>query len=106
MLVISRPRQSGKTTTLIKWMQAAPEGEHRVLVSHSHERAMQLLRRYVREEPSGLESWQFVALDEVLSAQNRARGRSGRVIFAVDDLDLVISRLLGAEVGAVSLTSE
>lgn len=56
-----RDRQTGKTTDLLAWMRAAPEGEHRIYVGHSNEAAMALYREH-RDE---FESWQFVGLREV-----------------------------------------
>jgi hypothetical protein len=99
--VIARPRHAGKTTAMLDWMRAAPEGEHRVCVAHSREEAMRLLR----ENPD-LESWQFVGPDEVTRAAGSAvlRGRGGRIVLGFDNVDLTLGRIFHWEIGAVSLT--
>lgn len=104
MRFIIRDRQQGKTTDLLAWMREAPEGEHRICVSHARDRAMQLLR----ENPD-LESWQFVTAEDLRghgAFSGVLRGRGGRVVLGVDDLDLVLSRLLGWQVGLVTATVE
>lgn len=95
-------RQSGKTTRLIDWMLAAPEGERRVLVSHSRDEARRLEREYRAEYPSGaLQSWQFVTAGDL----ERLHGH-GRVVLAIDNLDLVLPQLVRLPVGYVSATGQ
>ncbi len=105
MLVLSG-RGGGKTAHMLRWMRAAPEGEHRVLVSPTDQEAMRLLR----ENPD-LESWQFVSLDEVMDRDRSAwsgvlHGRGGRIVLGVDNLDMALSRLFYWPVGALSATEE
>lgn len=104
MRTIEAPRQGGKTTRMLQWAREAPEGEHRVIVSATGQEAMRLLR----ENPD-LESWQFVALDEVRSASGRGfsgvlLGRGGYICLGLDNLDLMLSDLFAWPVGAFSLT--
>jgi hypothetical protein len=97
-------RRGGKTTVMLEWMRAAPDGEHRVLVCHSGQEAMRLLH----ENPD-LESWQFVGIDEVKPPawSGVLLGRGGRVVLGIDNLDLILSRLIPWwEIGAVSLTGD
>lgn len=104
MKVITGDRQTGKTTAMLEWMRSAPRGEHRVCVAHSRHEAMRLLR----ENPD-LESWQFVSLDDVRDRTafgGVLRGRGGQVVLGIDNVDLIIQRVLAWPVGAVSITTE
>lgn len=97
-------RQSGRTSRMIAWLLAAPEGEHRVLVCHSHEEAMRQLRES-RVERLGLESWQFVGPPPFGAGawSGVVRGRGERVVLGVDNLDLLLPGMFGCSVGRVSL---
>jgi hypothetical protein len=101
--VILLGRREGKTKAMLDWMRAAPDGEHRVCVAHSSEEAMRLLR----ENPD-LESWQFVGPNEITKGawSGVLFGRGGRMVLGIDNLDLLLSRLVGWEVGAVSITPD
>ena len=95
------PRQGGKTTRMLEWMRSAPAGEHRVCVSVTRMEAMRL-----RRDNPDLESWQFVSLDEV---DRRAwggvlSGRGGWIVLGLDNLDMMLSQLLGWPVGKVTWT--
>ena len=98
-------RQTGKTTAMLDWMQDAPEGDHRVLVCHTGQEAMRLLRES-RERGLDLESWQFVGYDELKPGtwSGVLHGRGGRVVLGVDNLDLILGRLLGWPVERVTAT--
>jgi hypothetical protein len=108
--VAVRSRQMGKTTDLLAWMRRAPEGEHRVLVSHSREEATRLYRSTFsgNDNPTDLESWQFVGINEVLPGawSGVLRGRGGRVVLGIDNLDLVLPMLVGLPwpIGALTMT--
>lgn len=102
-------RQEGKTTALLAWLRAAPPGEHRIFVAHSALEAMRVYRSTWDEEdnPTDLESWQFVGLEE---ATRDAWGavlacRGGVVVLGIDNLDLVLQRLVGWPVGALTMTA-
>ena len=101
MEIIVLPRQGGKTTKMLEWIRGAPEGEHRVIVCPTGQEAMRLLR----ENPD-LESWRFVSMDEVRPGgggwSGVLYGRGGRMVLGIDNLDLMLSRLFGWEVGAFS----
>lgn len=104
MRVMVTGRQGGKTTAMLEWMRGAPEGEHRVCVSASREQAMRLLR----DNPD-LESWQFVALDDVRRGGafgGVLRGRGGHVVLGIDNLDMVLGALIYWPVDAVTVTGE
>lgn len=100
-------RQSGKTEKIIEWMIDAPEGEHRVCVSHSHQRAMRLLRE-CRERRLEVESWQFVGIEEIdkRTWSGVLAGRGGHIVLGIDDLDMSIRHLLVWPVGFVTATGE
>lgn len=104
MKLIATGRQGGKTEQMLAWLRDAPEGEHRVLVSHSREEAMRLLR----DNADDLESWQFVTPEEVTpdAWSGVLLGRGGRIVLGFDNLDLILPRLVGRTVGAVSMTVE
>lgn len=99
--IIVTGRQGGKTTQMLQWVREAPEGEHRVLVCTHGSEAMRLLR----ENPD-LESWQFVGLNEVkLDAWSGVLfGRGGYIVLGLDNIDLMLTGLLGWPVGAMSMT--
>jgi hypothetical protein len=103
MNVVVGSRGTGKTMRMLAWMRAAPEGEHRVLVAHSRDYAMQLYR----DNPD-LESWQFVGPEEVKPGawSGVTYRRGGRIVLGFDNLDLWLQRQMRWEVGAVSLTAE
>jgi hypothetical protein len=98
-----RARQSGKTTDLLAWVADAPEGEHRVFVTHSKEEAM----RVYRENRDRFESWQFVGIDEVKPGAwaGVIIGRGGRVVLGLDNFDLMLERLVGRPVGKVMINA-
>lgn len=99
-------RGGGKTTAMLEWMRAAPVGDHRVIVCHSNQYAMELLR-LSRERELGLESWQFVGLQELQQGggwEGVLYGRGGRIVLGVDNLDLMLPRLFGWPVERITAT--
>lgn len=101
-------RQTGKTTRLLDWLEKQTDGEHRVLVSHSRQRAMDLLRQ-ARQEERVVESWQFVSVDEVLRGTSSHQGvllRGGDIVLGVDDLDLTLSTFFSFPVTRVTASAE
>lgn len=104
MEFILRPRQGGKTTDMLAWLRAAPEGEHRIIVSQSPKEAMRLLR----ENPD-LESWQFVGFEELSSPTIWAGvlyGRGGHIVLGIDNIDLILAELIKWRVARVTATLE
>lgn len=106
MKIIVSPRGGGKTEALLRWMQEAPEGEHRVFVAFSSQEAMRVLR-LAREQDRGLDSWQFVGVEEARdpgawSAVTRFRG--GRIVLGFDNLDMWLERQFSHEVAVVTMT--
>lgn len=91
MRFIVRHRSQGKTTKLIEWMKAAPEGEARVLITHS----LGETNRLQRENPD-MASWQFVNIPDLTGAGFMAGVLAGRrnVVLAIDNLDMVLQSLL------------
>lgn len=98
-------RGSGKSMQLLKWLTEAPEGEWRIYVSHSSERAMRMLR-HARSLDLEVESWQFVGVEEVRAHtwSGVLAGRGGHVVLGLDDLDLMFYHLFGWPVHRVSAT--
>lgn len=105
MIVIVGGRQTGKTTKLIAWLKAAPEGEARVAIFHSNEEAMAQLRAN-RNGLNDLESWQFGSLDDLDTGAFSAV--SGHIVIGIDNLDLILGRLLRTRwpVDFVTMTGE
>lgn len=103
--IIARPKQGGKTTELMRRME---EDTDLVLVSltqaHAYHafQAMAQKRREAGQAPLAID--RFVSLNQVLS--RRLRGRSTTARYLVDNLDLVLPSLFGAEIEAVTITSE
>jgi len=100
-------RHSGKTEAMFKWMLEAPESEHRVCVSHSHERSMRMLRES-RERGYNLESWQFVGCEGITqrSWSGVLMGRGGHIVLGLDDVDLQLRLMLGWPVEFVTGTGD
>lgn len=99
-------RQVGKTKRMLDWAEAAPEGEHRVIVSATEHQAMDLLRRSRKEERK-LESWQFVGVQELKGNQifsGVIMGRGGQIVLGIDNLDLIVGNWFQFRVGRVSAT--
>lgn len=108
--LIVAPRGGGKSTRLLEWMRAAPEGEHRVCVSHTSDEAMRLYRSTfdTDDNPTWAESWQFIGANELFEpgwSGAVLRGRAPRIVIGVDNLDLILSRIFGWDVGAITLTA-
>jgi hypothetical protein len=100
-------RRSGKTDKMLRWLTDAPEGEWRVLVSVSEQRAMRLLRE-ARERGLSVESWQFVGIEEVKrhTWSGVLYGRGGHIVLGLDDLDMMLYQIIGWPVGRISATGE
>jgi hypothetical protein len=100
-------RQSGKTESLIQWLLDAPEGEHRILVSHTSQEAMRLLR-HCGNRGLPVESWQFVGVNEITretwSAVTHHRG--GQIVLGLDNMELMLSSFLPWPVGKITTTAE
>ncbi len=106
-------RQTGKTTALLNWARSAPEGEHRIVVAHTTERAMQLYRSTFDEDgnPTDMASWQFVGVGELGPGAAVPWGavqrfHPGQIVLGIDDLDLCLHRMLGHyfPVGVITMT--
>lgn len=113
MEVLLLPPRHGKTSRLLEWMQSGPENEWRVGVFHSLQEAHNQMRAaYERGEiPDTYETWQFIALDDVLysdgSLLSGVHLRGGRIVFGIDNLDLMLSRLFGRwPIGMVTMTED
>jgi hypothetical protein len=99
---IAGPRQSGKTTKLIKWMSKAPEGVTRVLVSPNKKMADYARLRAAKLHLS-FEDWQFT---HPYRSPLMMRGL-GPVELALDEVAFINFAKLymaGCTIGAVSLT--
>lgn len=92
------PRQMGKTTRMLQWMREAPPGETRICVCPTQQAAMQLLR----DNPD-LHTWQFISLEEVRTGfVNRGGGR--RLVYGLDNLDMMLNYWFDWPVGMVTMT--
>ena len=101
-----RDRQTGKTTDLIEWMDAAPEGTVRVFIAaHGHDAAMSALRAARDREHNQLESWQFISLDE-LKTYNPFPYMTGqvRLEYGLDEAVEALNRLLPLKGPLVRIT--
>lgn len=106
MRIVSLPRRGGKTTAMLQWMKEAPEGEHRVCVCFSAFEAMRLLRQS-RDADMGLESWQFVSVEDIRGPRALSgvlHGRGGHIVLGFDNLDLWLAMYLGREVDIATVT--
>jgi hypothetical protein len=96
-------RQTGKTERLLEWLgsQTISEPQSRVIVCHSDVEAVRL--RKICDERGWL-----IAPSQILSAESVRRGglRGHAVLVAVDNLDLVLPQLLGAQIDVVTSTIE
>lgn len=85
-----RPRQSGKTTDMLMWLNSRPM---HVLVVHSRSERDRLLK-WIADRQMSIESDQIVTLDEALNG--RLRGRSGNCVVGIDNLDIILYYLFGS----------
>lgn len=109
--LIALPRRLGKTEQLLNWLRSAPEGEHRILVSHNLMESHRIFRMAVDRgfiDDGTLESWQFVSVSEVVPGAWSAvlMGRGGRIVLGIDNADIVLSALLNREIGAMTVTTD
>lgn len=96
-------RQSGKTTKIIDWMRAAPEGVGRVCVCISLMECNRLQREYCYwdgegEDPPGrLETWQFITWEEVVSHRDSlsgiTRGRGWTIEYGIDNVEIILGQM-------------
>jgi len=103
-------RSTGKTQAPLEWMREAPEGEHRVMVCHSRQSSMAMLRA-AREAGLDLESWQFVCADEVVQSRGGGwegvpYGRGGAIVLGIDNADLILPSLFQQRIGYITGTGE
>jgi hypothetical protein len=109
MNVIVGGRQSGKTSKLLQWASEQPEGTGRVIISHSLRASMDLLRR-ARDAGYNVESWQFVSVSEVrdkgIGFMAGVRINRRHIEFGLDNLDLVLTDLIGAPLTTVTMTAK
>lgn len=102
--IISLPRGGGKTMRMLEWMAAQPPTQNRVCVTITAHEANRL-RNLAREQGLNIEGWRFVSAGEV--KRGTLHGTSFMpTVLGVDNAELVLSALLGYEVGTLSVTPE
>ena len=95
--VMADLRQSGKTTKLLEWV-VEPTDEYRVIMVHSLAEARRIERELPKEFRSRLVSFEQVKRGEILEG-------IPNLVLGIDNLDLYLRRLIGFNVGAVTITS-
>lgn len=109
--VFRRKRGQGKTKFLVNWLLRAPDDEIRILLSHDRHEAHRLLRlAYDRDLiPKRLSTWQFGAWTEAREAGYlsavRHFNRDKRIVYGVDNLDLILHDALGIKGGGVGVVT-
>lgn len=105
------PRRGGKTERLLEWLQTAPSGEHRVLVSPTIQESHRLMRlAYDRGLiPGQVETWQFVSFGEVTRGTRGLfsgvlLGRGGHVVLGLDNVDAVLQAMTDWPIEAMTVT--
>ena len=98
-IIISRPRQGGKTHMMLEQMRLNPNSAMVCITRNEAD-------RLAKENPD-IESWRFVTPDEA----RRGARFDGRAIpnpfsLYVDNLDMVLSHLLGRRVWLSSVSHE
>lgn len=97
MKIISLPRAQGKTSSILKWMVEAPADELRVGIFFS-EAAADVARLQARQRYGDrLKHEQFIGCRSDI--RGRLCGRGREIVFAVDELDHVLSNLLLGGIG-------
>ena len=118
----------GKTTAVLEWMREAPADELRVMVCHSNQEAMRLLRENCycdcidtcpgeskcecwHHVDGLLETWQFVSHHELMNGGQAlwsavTHFREGQIVLAIDNLDLLFPSLFGRRVGMITLSAK
>lgn len=93
-------RRSGKTTRMIQWLLNAPEGERRVIVTHSESEAHRI-RKLIKGMDIEVEQGQVIS-----AGSQDLRGRNPNVVLGIDNLELVLGGLIGHRVSRVTATGE
>lgn len=104
MRIYEMNRNGGKTNMLVEWLKYNPHG---VLIVHSVQERQRILKQYggltFREDRIQEDEKRVVTIQSVL--EGKLRGRHPLIV-AVDNLDLILPYILGAQVGPVTMTSE
>jgi len=104
MLVLARPRQSGKTTDLIKSFLGDPNG---IFVSHTAQRAAQVAREFDVPEDAQERMLSIFTLKEGAGSGTWMTWLKGKRLY-IDDVDLILLQLIGltAPIVKCTITSE
>lgn len=98
--IVIRPQGSGKTRELLAWLRTAPKGEERVVVVHDAHK-----QEHLRRTNPDVEAWRIqTCLGSVRHALRAFPVNPDRVVVAVDDVEMVLSLMLGAPVVLVTAT--
>lgn len=104
MHVIALGRGKGKTEELLGWLKGAPDGEVRVLVSHTLEESRRVMRLAMRRDDT-YQSWQFVCWSEIgAGAWSAVTALGQQIVLGVDNVELVLEQMFHWPVGAISVT--
>ena len=93
MKVIYQPRQAGKTTRIIKWLEAH---EGRILLVHSYEMKEMLNKKYPH----------LVGRILTIMDRDRLRGRKDIKEIGVDDAEYCLDRILPFPLVAITINKE
>lgn len=101
-LIVS-PRQTGKTTEVIKWMELGKEcNESRILITFSGRNASLLRYKY-----PNFRKWQFSTLESSKCCFKEAIKEfpNNPIVLAVDDIDLFICALFDFPIEMFTITA-
>lgn len=101
--IVSAPGK-GKTTKLMAWLMESPE---HVLIVFSAQEKERILKEFGKEELSQniVPEWASRVVTTFEIDQNKGH-YTGKEIFAIDNVDMLLSRLLRRPVQIVSFTGE
>lgn len=94
-------RKTGKTTLLLEWIKAAPEGERRLFVAGTVEMAQQAWKRS-EEMGMKLAKHDFVSVNQIVNGNMRGLKNA---ILGIDNIDIMLQGLFDHyPVGRVTAT--
>ena len=97
--LIAGGRQTGRTSALVEWALKEEAGTPRYIVCHSAEEA----HRVFREDVDRAEAEERPPIRMPITLDELQSYRGQPAIFAVDNLELILSRLLGPNVALATL---
>lgn len=96
--VISIPRKWGKTMMMVDWLI---EHENAILLVMNHQERDRIIQQYVLDDT--------VSNRVVVFSPHDLQGARGRVrlpVYGIDNLDIILTNMIGGQIGPVTITGQ